>query len=130
MSGLVPRVPPEGTSAEHMSEFEVPLLGDARRRLGRWNEAVAALCAAWRWLRSDLLSTQVGHHRGRTAQFGGKIGAHDPQKVGAEFRSARHELSQVAPTAYRRRWPANAGRRASQPDDAAYVRPRSLHEPH
>jgi hypothetical protein len=27
--------------------------------------------------------------------FGGKVGAHDPQKVGAEFRSARHELSQL-----------------------------------
>src|SRR6266481_4731235 len=67
MLGLVPRVPPEGTSAEHMSEFEVPLLGDARRRLGRWNEAVAALCAAWRWLRMHTVGD------GRPMPGGGQV---------------------------------------------------------
>ena len=53
------------------------------------------LCAARGWLRRECFRSESRTGDPDIAQFGGNIDAHNPQKAGAEFWSARRELSHM-----------------------------------
>jgi hypothetical protein len=102
-------IPPLGDACRDLaiavgSEAASPLRGDEDvrdndedylcpptwRRPGKTHEPLPATPAS---LQHKFFRNQAG--TGDTAQFGGKIHAHNPQKIGAEFWSARRKLSHV-----------------------------------